>query len=103
MIAQLRTYTINRGRMESWVKIFNEVLVPMQERHGIKIEAGWTNEAKTEFIWVRSFADAEDLKAKEAAFYGSDEWKAVQDKARDHIAKGEVKLIHPALTAAEMS
>ena len=43
MISQLRTYTINRGRMESWVKIFNEVLVPMQERHGIKIEAGWTN------------------------------------------------------------
>ena len=103
MIAQLRTYTINRGKMESWSKLFNEVLVSIQEQHGIKIEAAWTNEAKTEFIWVRSFADAEDLKAKEAAFYGSEEWKAVQDEASAHIAKGEVKLIDPALTAARES
>lgn len=96
MIAQLRVYTINRGMMDSWVKQFNEVLVPMQRGFGIGIESAWVNEAKTEFIWIRSYADAEDMKAKEAAFYGSDEWKAVVDYTRSHLAKTQVTPVVPA-------
>ncbi len=38
MTSQLRMYTINRGKMDGWVKLFTETLVPMQEKHGIKIE-----------------------------------------------------------------
>jgi len=34
MTSQLRTYTINRGMMDEWVKLFTETLVPMQEKHG---------------------------------------------------------------------
>ena len=68
MISQLRIYTINKGMTDQWVKHFTEVLVPMQENLGIKIGGMWVNEDKNQFIWTRSFADAEDLKAKEAAF-----------------------------------
>jgi hypothetical protein len=99
MLTQLRTYTINRGMMASWLKLFNEVLVPMQERHGIKIEAAWTNEGETEFIWIRSYADEDDQKAKDAAFYGSPEWLAVRDQALGHHAKREWKVITPVLAA----
>ena len=97
MISQLRIYTINRDMMPSWSKLFNEVLVSIQEQYGMKIDSAWTNEANTEFVWVRSFDDADDIKEKEAAFYSSDEWKSVSDKARSHIAKSEVRVIHPAL------
>ena len=64
MISQLRMYTVNRGMMDQWVKHFNEVLIPMQEKHGIKIDGTWVNEDNNQFIWKRSFADAEDVKAK---------------------------------------
>ncbi len=65
MTSQLRMYTINRGMMDDWVKLFTETLVPMQEKHGIKIEGMWVSEDGTQFIWIRSFADPEDVKAKE--------------------------------------
>ena len=76
MTSQLRMYTINRSMMDEWVKLFTETLVPMQEKHGIKIEGMWVSEDSTQFIWIRSFANPEDVKAKEAPFYGSPEWNA---------------------------
>ncbi len=97
MTSQLRVYTINRGMMDQWVKLFTESLVPMQEKHGIKIEGMWVSEDSTQFIWIRSFADSDDVKAKEAAFYGSPEWNAVMDRARSHIARTVVQTMEPAL------
>ena len=97
MTSQLRMYTINRGMMDEWVKLFTKTLVPMQEKHRIKIEGAWVSEDNTQFIWIRSFANAEDVKAKEAAFYGSPEWNSVMDHARSHIARTDVQTMEPAL------
>jgi NIPSNAP len=99
VIAQLRTHTINRGMMASWVKLFNEVIPPLQERHGITVDAAWTNEGETEFIRVRCYADAAEQQAKEAAFYGSPEWQAIREQALSHLAEHEWKVITPVLAA----
>ena len=95
MISQLRMYTINKGMMDQWTKYFSDVLIPMQEKHGIKVDGTWVNEAKNQFIWIRSFADAEDVKVKEASFYGSSEWNSVVEHARSHIARTEVQAMNP--------
>ncbi|PKB82240.1 MAG: hypothetical protein BZY88_05110 [SAR202 cluster bacterium Io17-Chloro-G9] len=100
MISQLRTYTINRGMMDQWVKHFTETLVPIQQKQGIKIDGMWVNEDKNQFIWVRSFADSDDLKAKEAAFYESSEWQAVVDHTRSHTARVVVQAMEPAGNAS---
>ena len=91
MISQLRQYTVNRGMMDAWVKHFTENLVPIQENLGIKIDGMWVNEDKDQFIWIRSFQDAEDVKNKEAAFYASPEWQAVMEHTRNHLARLDVK------------
>ena len=100
MTSQLRIYTINRGMMDEWVKLFTETIVPIQEKHGIKIEGMWVSEDSTQFIWIRSFTNSEDVKAKEAAFYGSPEWNAVMDHARSHIARTVVQTMEPALNVS---
>ena len=100
MTSQLRIYTVNRGMMDQWVKLFTEIIVPMQEKHGIKIEGMWVGEDSTQFIWIRSFANSEDMKAKKAAFYGSREWNAVMDQARSHIARAAVQTMEPALNVS---
>ena len=100
MTSQLRIYTINRGMMDEWVKLFTETIVPIQEKHGIKIEGMWVSEDSTQFIWIRSFTNSEDVKAKEAAFFGSPEWNAVMDHARSHIARTVVQTMEPALNVS---
>ena len=94
MISQLRTYTINRGKMDAWLKFYLDKIVQKLE---IPIEATWVNADRTEFVWVRSFDSVEDLERKEKAYYASAERKALGDTPLSYIAKIEVKLIEPVL------
>lgn len=92
--AHLRTYTIKDGEMDSWLVLFKEKLVPLLNEHGIKVEGTWVNEDESQFVWVRSYGESEaDIEAKEAAFYGSEWWKANVDHIRGHLTDRDIKLI----------
>jgi hypothetical protein len=91
MFYQLRTYTVNLGMMDQWVQHFNEKVIGVMEKAGITVEGAWVNEDKNQFIWIRSFPSAAEVEPREAAFYGSDEWKAIVDHTRSHLARISVK------------
>ena len=55
MYAHLRIYTINKGMMQDWLNVFNDKIIPLLEDSGIKVESSWTNEEKSQFIWIRSY------------------------------------------------
>ena len=97
MIYQIRTYTINRGMMDQWVSLFNDKLVGIMNQYGIGVDEAWVNQDQTQFVWVRTFADADDIPVKEAAFYGSPEWNSVMDNARSHIARIQVETVNSVL------
>ena len=100
MIYQLRTYTVNRGMMDQWVGVFNDKLVGIQAQYGINVDAAWVNEDANLFIWIRSFADAEEVTSKEAAFYASPEWNEIVDHARSHLARIQVETMTSVLKVA---
>ena len=91
MYAHLRTYTLNKGMMDSWLKLFNEKLIPLLNESGIKVESTWVNEEKSQFIWIRSYGDSvDDIEKKEAIFYGSKWWVENVDMVRGHLAHREI-------------
>lgn len=92
MIAQVRLYTINRGKMESWIKLFNERLAPIHEKYGMQIGGAWVYPKQNEFIWLRVFDTAEEEKAKTEAYFKLPERVAVGDLPSQHIAKTEVRV-----------
>ena len=93
MVSQLRIYTINRGMMDSWLKLFEEHIRPLHKRLGIPVEATWVNADRTEFLWVRSFDSVDQIAEKEAAYFSSPERTALADIPTSHIAKMEVRVI----------
>ena len=97
MIYQLRTYTVNRGMMDAWVQHFNEKLVGLMANNGITVEGAWVNEDQNQFIWIRSFPSAEEVKTREAAFYDSQEWKDTVDHTRSHLARLTVETMESVL------
>ena len=103
MVSQLRIYTINKGMMDSWLKVFEERIRPLHEQKGIPVGPTWVNAARTEFIWVRSFESEDVIAQKEAEYYGSPERLALGDLPGTHVAKTEVRLIEPVLTAASVT
>ena len=94
MIAHLRTYNIGEGKMDAWLELFKDKLVPLLAEHGITVDGSWVNEDRSEFIWVRSYGDTpEDIERKEAACYGSEWWLANVDHVRTHLTGRDIKLI----------
>ena len=93
MVQQVRIYTINRGMMDSWIKLFNEHIRPLHARLGIPVNNSWVNADKTEFIWVRRFNSVDEIPAKEAEYFASPERKGLADIPTSHIAKMEVRVV----------
>ena len=103
MVAQMRTYTINKGMMDSWLKLFDKKIRPIHESLGIPIVATWVNADRTDFIWVRSFNNAEEIPEKEAAYFASPGRQALGDIPTSHIAKMDVRLIEEVLGGVAVS
>ena len=103
MVAQLRTYTINRGMMDSWLKVFDEEIRPIHDKIGMPVSNTWVNADRNEFIWVRNFNSVGEIAEKEAAYFASDERQALGDKPTSHIAKIEVKVIEGVLEPAAVA
>jgi hypothetical protein len=91
MVDQMRTYTINKGMMDSWEKLFNTGIKPAHEALGIPVVATWVNADRTQFIWVRRFNDGDDVPAKETEFRNSPGFKALGDQPGSHVAKMDVQ------------
>ena len=103
MVSQLRTYTINKGMMDSWLELFENEIRPVHESLGIPIVATWVNADRTDFIWVRSFDSVEEIPEKEAAYFASPGRKALGDKPQQLIARMDVKLLEEVLSTAKVA
>ena len=87
MATEVRLYKINRGMMDSWLKAFEEKIMPTSAQFGIRIHAAWVNRPQNEFIWIRSYDNAEQLDV----YYKSPERAAYGEHVGSHIAKIEVR------------
>ena len=96
MITELRTYTIRRGRMESWLRHWREAM----DRNialGIRVEwAGFDPESMGTFIFLRSFRDEDERRRLEAEFYEGEWWKNVGDEVMGDVLNWESRLMQTA-------
>ena len=95
MVTQVRIYTVNGGMLDSWIKHFNEKIVPTSTKYGVRVVGAWVNRPQNEFIWVRTFENEDSLKKYEE----SSERAAYLPVNRQHLAKTEVRNVEEALLA----
>ena len=95
MVTQVRMYTVNRGMMDSWVKHFNEKIVPTSAKYGVQVVGAWINRPQNEFFWVRTFESEDTLKRYE----DSPERAAYLAINREHLAKTEFRNVEDVLRA----
>ena len=89
MVTQVRIYTVNRGMMDGWIKLFNEKIVPTSAQYGVHVVSAWVNRSQNEFIWVRTFDTEERLHTYES----SPERAQYTPLTSAHLAKTEFRTV----------
>jgi len=87
-MTQLRMYTINRGKMDDFVRAWKAGVYPLRRTHGFQIEGGWVIKERNQFVWLLSYG-GEDWEARDAAYYASPERAALDPDPAQFIAHAE--------------
>lgn len=87
-MTQLRMYTINRGKMDDFVRAWKGGVYPLRTKQGFRIEGAWVLKERNQFVWLLSY-DGTDWDAKDAAYYASPERAALNPDPAQFIANAE--------------
>ena len=76
MLFELRQYRIQPGRMDDWVKLMEEEIIPFQVAQGMVILGSFRGEQEPDtYVWIRRFKDEEERARLYEAVYRSDHWR----------------------------
>ena len=73
---ELRQYKVLPGKLDEWVKIMEEEIIPFQVAKGMVITGSFQGETDPSiYIWLRRFESEEQRETLYAAVYEFDFWK----------------------------
>ncbi|MBS0243013.1 MAG: NIPSNAP family protein [Proteobacteria bacterium] len=75
---ELRQYKIRPGKMEAWLKLMENEIIPFQVSKGAIITASFRGETdESVYVWMRRFESEAERERLYKAVYESDHWKNV--------------------------
>jgi hypothetical protein len=73
---ELRQYFVRPGKMDEWVKIMEEEIIPFQVSKGMVICGSFRGETDdSAYFWIRRFNSEAEREAQYKAVYETDHWK----------------------------
>lgn len=73
---ELRQYSILPGKMDEWLRLMEEEIIPFQVSQGMVIAGSFRGEQDDSiYIWMRRFESEEERERLYAAVYESETWK----------------------------
>src|SRR6201987_1564295 len=73
---ELGQYKVRPGKMDEWVRIMEEEIIPFQISKGMVICGSFRGEADDSvYVWMRRFESEAQREALYKAVYESDHWK----------------------------
>jgi dTDP-4-dehydrorhamnose reductase len=95
MLFELRIYRTRPGQRASWVKFFEEELIPYMHSKGIVVVGCFVGEQdEDQFVWMRRFDSEEDRVRLYKAFYESEHWKnTLSPRVGELIDREQIQVI----------
>jgi hypothetical protein len=74
---ELRQYKVLPGRMDDWVRMMEQEIIPFQVAKGMVITGSFRGEKDDSvYVWLRRFESEAEREALYKAVYESDHWKS---------------------------
>lgn len=72
---ELRQYKVRQGKMDEWVRMMDEEIIPFQISKGMVITGNFTGESDDSvYFWIRRFETEAERERLYKAVYGSEFW-----------------------------
>ena len=93
---ELRQYKVQPGKMNEWLKIMEDEIIPFQVAKGMVICGSFRGETEeSTYVWIRRFNSEAEREALYKAVYETDHWKnkiaprvgEVLDREKMHIQR----------------
>ena len=91
---ELRQYKVLPGKMDGWVKIMEEEIIPFQVSKGMVITGSYRGETdESVYVWTRRFESEAEREALYKAVYESDFWKTqISPKVPDYLDRSAIQV-----------
>ncbi len=72
---ELRQYKVLPGKMEAWIRLMEEEIIPFQISRGMVVTGSFRGEADDSlYFWIRRFESEAERERLYKAVYGSEVW-----------------------------
>ncbi|HUN43501.1 MAG TPA: NIPSNAP family protein [Acetobacteraceae bacterium] len=87
---ELRQYKVLPGRLDGWVKIMEEEIIPFQVSKGMVICGSFRGETDPSvYVWLRRFESEAQREALYKAVYESEYWKTqIAPRVPEYLDRG---------------
>lgn len=98
MIVNVRTYTLVPRMMPKYLKVFEEIAMPIMQRHGIELMGYYTSVVgpQNQLVHLWRFDSMADMEAKRTARDADPAWKEFQSQTEGLVLMQEDKIMKPA-------
>ena len=91
----MRVYSVKPGAMKAWVAEWRQNVVPLRRKFGFEVIGPWVIEAENKFVWILAHDGDQGWEAADAAYYASDERRAVEPEPTRHLLATEHWMMRP--------
>ncbi|MBA2347003.1 MAG: NIPSNAP family protein [Solirubrobacterales bacterium] len=90
---QLRIYKLKEGRLEDFLTLWREHVVPARAACGFEVVASYVNREERELAWIVRHTGEGGFEAGDARYYASAERAALPWDPREAIASAELRML----------
>jgi len=94
---QLRTYTVEAGKLDEWVTKWRELVVPLRLEFGFEIHGAWVDRERSQHTWVVSYEGSESFDERNAAYWASPQREAMGLDPAQYLICEEMRVVEEAL------
>ena len=93
MREQLRLYQLDPARIDEFITLWREQIVPARRAAGFEVRGAWVSRAEAGFAWVVAYQGKGSFEKADARYYESKARKAITPSPADFLLDVETVMV----------
>ena len=97
MAEQLRLYQLDPTRIDEFIALWREQIVPARQAAGFAVRGAWVSREDAGFAWVVAYTGKGSFEQADRRYYNSKARKAIRPSPTDFLLDVETVMVEPVL------